>query len=147
MRLWVCTAVVLLAAPALATGERVRLVGQGPWVDQFTQTLCVSMSCVREGDYDVTVSGALVKNELKLTVVGHDGHKRLATSVPHEQGTVHSMELVSATSAIVKAIESPRATAAADEPSKSSPAKKHAAKGKKKPGRLLAKLKSVRARG
>ncbi len=124
----------LLAAPALATGERIVLT---PVNNPLTETLCVSMTCVTDGVHDVTIAAKEVKGALQFTVTSASGQVKLVTTAGHtESGTVSSTDLVRATALIVKSIEGPSAVAA-EAPAKVKPAAKTAGKGGKSGKRQL----------
>jgi hypothetical protein len=121
----------LLAAPAWATGER--LLVSGPAAEQLKETLCVSMECVslqesRERGLDVTVEAKAAKGGLLIEVSGANGKHYATVKAPLSEGRLGSTDLVSATSAIIRAIENPEARSAPEKPkAKVAVAKKHKA--------------------
>jgi hypothetical protein len=107
-----CLAVVatLAALPAFATGERIFIASQGVAADQLKETLCLSMECAASKDgVEVTVTAKAAHDAIELKVVGADGAVRLTQRVPAlDDGRFSSTDLVSSTSKIFKAIESPQ---------------------------------------
>lgn len=133
IRLLLC--VTLLAAPAaLATGERISLVGAS---DAFRETLCISMTCVSGGGKDFTVTARPARGGLDVVVTSASGQHRLTHHVPlNADGRISSTDLVRATSLILQAIErGPVAGAPSPAPKKAKLARKTA---KPRPGSLLA---------
>lgn len=100
---------LLAGAPALATGERIALPSQGEAADQLRQTLCISMDCVSDRDSaEATVSVKASGSSIEVKVVGADGQLRLTHRAPAQDGRFSATDLVSATSKVFQAIESPQ---------------------------------------
>ena len=130
---------LLVSGSAFAVGERISVKGE--LGDQLRETLCVSMECAADGS-DATVSARVVKNQVEVKVLGADGRVRLEQKLPaNAEGRLSSTDLVAATSAIFKAIESPTAAVEAKSaPEKAETKKAQASTGtKKSPTRLLAR--------
>lgn len=118
----------LLAAPAWATGER--LLVSGPAAEQLKETLCVSMDCLslqesRERGLDATVEAKAAKDTLLIEVSGANGKHYATVKAPLTEGRLGSTDLVSATSAIIRAIENPEARTVEKPKAKVAVAKKH----------------------
>jgi hypothetical protein len=122
MRLIVSLAVALLAAPALATGERIVVTAAA---EPFRETLCVSMTCVSAGQRDAVVSARRVKEGLELTVKTASGQTKLVHVAPiGDEGSISSIDLVRASSLAVKAIEAQKPLTAPAPIAKAKPAAK-----------------------
>jgi hypothetical protein len=104
--LLVLIAVVTLAAPAWATGERV-IVADG--AEAFRQNICVSMSCVSSGAREAIVTAHPVKGGVEVTVKNASGQVKLVHVTPRTtDGDLSSLDVVATSSLIVQAIESPK---------------------------------------
>ena len=96
---------LLISVPAWAVGEHIAVTG--PAREQLSETLCISMECV-PGSSDFTVSSKLVGAQMELSVVGPDGRVRLSLKAPlNGNGRLASSEVMTATSQLVHAIETP----------------------------------------
>lgn len=130
------------AAPAWAVGERVALPKSGPeFTEQLRESLCISMEC--GVGVDATLTAKVVKGKAEIKVMSSTGALKATITAPlNDAGRMSSMDLVSATSGIISAIESP-------EPSSKAPAakKKVAAKAKKSSYRFAAKTRAAHSRG
>ena len=105
--------VALAASPAFATGERI-IVGSGSEAaEQLKQTLCIAMECVTSRDgIEASVSVRPGRNEVEVKVLGADGAVRLTQRVPAlADGRMSATDLVSATTKVFQAIESPQLVA------------------------------------
>lgn len=125
---------VIAAGPAWAVGERLLVGGaEASAVAQLKETLCVSMECVgdiRSMGVDVTVEAKVAKGLLQIDVASASGKHYATVKAELTDGRLGAMDLVSATSQILRAIEYPEArAAAAPAPAKARPSKW--AKGKK----------------
>ncbi|MBL8939847.1 MAG: hypothetical protein JNM69_35155 [Archangium sp.] len=104
MRSTLLVAIVALAAPAWATGERVLLSRDA---EPFRETICVSMTCVTNGPRDAVVTARSLREGLELTVKSSSGQVKLVHLTPFTtDGDLSSIDLVRASSLAVKAIES-----------------------------------------
>lgn len=104
MRSFLLAAVVALAAPAWATGERVLLSRDA---EPFRETICVSMTCVTSGPRDAVVTARALKDGVELTVKSPSGQVKLVHLTPFTaDGDLSSIDVVRASSLAVKAIES-----------------------------------------
>lgn len=100
---------LLAGTSALATGERITLSSQGEAADQLRQTLCISMECVADRDTaEAMVSVKASSGSIEVKVVGADGQLRLTHRSPAQDGRFSATDLVSATSKVFQAIESPQ---------------------------------------
>jgi hypothetical protein len=142
----------LVAAPAWAVGEKIILPSEAqPFASQIKDTLCVSMDCVadKSGGLDATVTGKLIKakkgqTEVELQVVSSTGAVKATVKAPvNDQGRISSMDLVTATSAMIAAIEGPEPKAKKVEPA----AKMAKLQKKKSQVRLAAKARFGHSRG
>jgi hypothetical protein len=145
------------AAPAWAVGERIIIPSAAqPFGDQLKDTLCISMDCVKDKSQglDATVAGKILKgakkgDQVELTVISSTGAVKATVKAPlADNGRISSMDLVTATSAIIAAIEGPEPkakAAAADKPEPTKTAK--AAKKGGKQLRLAAKARTGHTRG
>lgn len=98
------SAILTLAAPAWATGERVLVTAAA---EPFRETICVSMSCVSAGGRDAIVSARQVKGGVEVTVKTGSGQVKLVHVAPlAEDGGLSSIDVVRASSLVIKAIES-----------------------------------------
>jgi|CXWL01.1.fsa_nt_gi hypothetical protein len=135
-------AIALVSASAWATGERIQITGNGAYVAQLKETLCISMECVGKGQAaQANVIANVVKNELEVKVVGFDGRTRHIEKVAITNDRVSAFDLVSATSKLLAAIENPNARMEETKPS----AKKLAKKLTKKQQQLANKKKGKRS--
>lgn len=92
-----------LAAPAWATGERVVVT---PAAEPFRETICVSMTCVKAGGRDATVTAKAVKGGVELVVTGSAGQVKLVHLTPlTSDGELSSIDVVRASTLAIKAIE------------------------------------------
>jgi len=99
-------AAVTLAAPAWATGERVVVSAAA---EPFRETICVSMTCVTSGARDAVVTARTVKEGVEVTVKSASGQVKLVHVTPvTEDGELSSIDVVTASTQVVKAIESAR---------------------------------------
>lgn len=97
------SAILTLAAPAWATGERVLVTAAA---EPFRETICVSMSCVSSGGRDAVVSARAVKGGVEVTVKSGSGQVKLVHVAPlTEDGDLSSIDVVRASSLVIKAIE------------------------------------------
>ncbi|MDX2012439.1 MAG: hypothetical protein SFW67_19740 [Myxococcaceae bacterium] len=97
---------VLVAAPAFATGERVVVTAAA---EPFRETICVSMTCVTGGAREAVVSARPVKGGVELTVKSAQGQVKLVHVAPlSEEGALSTIDVVRASSLVVQAIEAPR---------------------------------------
>jgi len=104
MRSIILAAVVALAAPAWATGERVLLTRDA---EPFRENICVSMTCVTSGPRDAVVTARSVKEGVELTVKSPSGQVKLVHLTRFTaDGDLSSIDVVRASSLAVKAIES-----------------------------------------
>lgn len=109
MRPALIAVLVVVAAPAWAVGERVLVTSAA---EPLKETLCVSMNCVSSGGRDATVSARPVKGGLEVTVKSAGGDVKLVHLIPSgEEGDLSSIDLVRASSLVVKAIETPQRAA------------------------------------
>jgi hypothetical protein len=143
----------MLATPAWAVGERIILPAGGqPFADQIKETLCVSMECVanKSGGLDATVTGKLIKDKKKgelveLQVVSSTGAVKATVKAPlMDNGHIGSTDLVTATSALIAAIEGPEPKAKAPE---AAPTKTAKVMKKKSQLRLAEKARAGHGRG
>ena len=96
-------ALVTLAAPAWATGERVIVTAAA---EPFRATICVSMTCVTSGAREAIVSARSVKEGVEVTVKSASGQVKLVHVTPRsEDGDLSSIDVVTASTLVVKAIE------------------------------------------
>jgi hypothetical protein len=101
--LFAAVAVVTLAAPAWATGERVIVTAAA---EPFRETICVSMTCVSSGAREAVVSARAVKEGVEVTVKSASGQVKLVHVTPRtEDGSLSSIDVVTASTLVVKAIE------------------------------------------
>ena len=129
--------------PAWAVGEHIAVTG--PAKEQLSETLCISMECVK-GAHDFTVTSKVVGKKMELKVLGPSGDVKFSMKQDlNEFGRLSSSDAMSATSLLVHAIENPSASKAAME----KPAKKKKlnkwAKSKRKlnnPVRVAARMRS-----
>ena len=147
----------LMAAPAWAVGERIIIPSAAqPFGDQLKDTLCISMDCVKDksNGLDATVTGKMLKggkkgDQVELTVISPTGAVKATVRAPvGDNGRISSMDLVTATSAIIAAIEGPEPKEKAAKAEKAEPTK--TAKAQKKGGkqlRLAAKARTGHSRG
>jgi hypothetical protein len=139
---------VLIAAPAWAVGERIVLPSGGAFAEQLKETLCISMECVGKGGaVDATITGKLKGDKVIIEVIAPSGVVKAKITAPaNDAGRMGSTDLVSATSAVIAAIEGPEPSKVvkADKPEKKA---KHASKSKKKGVRLAAKRAGANSRG
>lgn len=109
MRSALVAVLVVVAAPAWAVGERVLVTTAA---EPLKETLCVSMNCVSAGGRDAIVSARPVKGGLEVTVKSPNGDVKLVHVIPSgDEGDLSSIDLVRASSLVVKAIESPQRAA------------------------------------
>jgi hypothetical protein len=140
---------VMISASAWATGERIA-VPQGTAVgEQLQQTLCISMECGPGVDGSVTVQkqGRTVKIQL---VAPSGAVKTVLTGALNDQDRLSSIELVSVTSQLVRAIESPTTvtTETKTKPKAEKTKKSYAKKAKKKSStKVAAKVRAPKNRG
>jgi hypothetical protein len=140
-------AALLFSVPAWAVGERITVTG--PLRDQLSETLCVPMEC-GTADGAISIVSRAAADGVVVKVLGADGTVRWSQKLTvNDEGRVPSMELITASTAMVKAIEAPqaRAEAAAEaaKPVAKASAKKLAAKKSAKPGKSV-RLAMVRTR-
>ena len=134
--------VALLSAPAWAVGERISVPKGVSFAEQLHETLCISMEC--GGAVDASVTAKVVGGKAEIKVFNNAGQLKGTITAPlNNEGRISSMDLVSATSGIISAIEGPmpKEKVAAAEPTKAaktSSKKALAAKAKKKSGLKLA---------
>lgn len=96
-------ALVTLAAPAWATGERVIVTAAA---EPFRETICVSMTCVTSGAREAIVTARSVKEGVEVTVKSASGQVKLVHITPRTaDGDLSSIDVVTASSLVVKAIE------------------------------------------
>lgn len=96
---------LIVASPALATGERVLLTGDG--AELLRDSLCVSMRCVTSGPRDVVVSAKRVGVGLEVTVRAGAQTRLVHLSRASAEGAISSIELMRAATLVVQAIEAP----------------------------------------
>lgn len=103
----------LVSLPAFATGERILIASTGAASDQLKQTLCIAMECVGAKDgIEAMVTAKSSREGIEVKVVGMDGAVRLNHKAPVlDDGRFSATDLVSATTRIFKAIESPQLAA------------------------------------
>jgi hypothetical protein len=94
-------ALLVVASTAWATGEKVRLA---PSAEPLRDAICVSMTCGDEGDFVVS---AVEKNGQLELVVQRGSQRRVVHTVALRQGQLSSIDAISASAAVVKAIETP----------------------------------------
>jgi hypothetical protein len=143
------------AAPAWAVGERIIIPSAAqPFGDQLKDTLCVSMDCVQDksAGLDATVTGKVLKgkkgDQVELNVISSTGAVKATVKAPlADNGRISSMDLVTATSAIIAAIEGPEPKAKAAAADKPAPTKTAKVAKKGKPVRLAAKTRTGHSRG
>ncbi len=113
---------VVGSSPAWAVGEHVAV--SGPASEQLSQTICISMECVKGGDY--TVSSKAVGGKMELKVTGPGG-PRLSLSLPiNDDGRLSNSDAMAATSQLVQAIEAPAGSKSAEKTGVKSAVKKKA---------------------
>jgi hypothetical protein len=106
-------AMVVLAGPAWAVGERIVVPpADTVYAEQLRDALCLSMECVtaESRSIDARVTARLVTDKkrgahVEVRVVDSSGGVRATLTAPVHEGRVSSMDLVSLTSATVRAIE------------------------------------------
>lgn len=77
-----------------------------PAAEPFRETICVSMTCVKSGGRDATISAKNVKGGVELTVTGASGQVKLVHVAPlTDEGELSSIDVVRASSLAIKAIE------------------------------------------
>src|SRR5262249_35847438 len=102
--------VVVAAGPAWAVGERVALPeATQPYAEQIRETICLSMECVASTSrtFDTKVTARLVKGHVEVRVLSPSGKVKATVTAPVHEGRISAMDLVTLTSATVKAIEAP----------------------------------------
>lgn len=108
--------ILLASASAWAVGENIAVTG--PASQQLSQTLCISMDCVKAGA-DYTVSSKLVGSKMELKVTGPSGVRLSLLLETAGDGQLANSEAMSATSQLIQAIENPvapKAPAAVEKP-------------------------------
>ncbi len=139
---------MLLSVPAWAVGERITV--SGPLEAQLKETLCIPMECGSADGASVRVVSKAAADGVEVKVVAADGTVRWSQKLPlNEEGRVPSMELISASTLMVKAIEAPQArveaAAEAAKPVAKAKSKKLVAK-KASPSKKSVRLAMLRTR-
>lgn len=124
---------LVASVPAWAVGENISVTG--PAREQLSQTLCISMDCLKGGS-DYTISSKVVGGKMELKVLGPSG-PRLSLSLPITgDGQLTNSDAMTATSQLIQAIENPLVAKEAVE--------KPAAKVSKKKGKLAKAAKKAK---
>lgn len=122
--------ILLASASAWAVGENIAVTG--PAREQLSETLCISMDCMK-GGADYTVSSKLVGSKMELKVTGPSGVRLSLLLETNGDGRLANSDAMTATSQLIQAIENPvapKAAAAVEKPAapvaKKAPSKKAA---------------------
>jgi hypothetical protein len=145
-------ATLITSVAAHASDERIAVVGTDPALEQLRESVCISEQCVFSAarpDWTraakeklvAVVTARQVRNQLEISVHEADGDVRFTRSAPlNDAGRLSVTDLMTASAAVVHAIEFPaeakaKASAEPVSPRKAKPTRKVATRKAKPPAR------------